>query len=426
MTPRTLFATLAAAALALGPAHGDHVKVQVAVVPPDAKVGQEAKVHIDVLIRRAEVEFKGKTYPYYPVSNVEMKVPLLTDPPPGLELLVPTADLVKLYAPQKAQRGYRLNGKHEVVLELEPPTGPTEPEFYRRRLTVPVRVKARGLIEVPPASIRGQVYVPDPRGRKSGDTTVGSWQPFGVGTAPQMHQSRLTDPLMQTLPGLLGAIEQQTQKQIQQLQQLQQSAPGWPNVPPAAPPTPTPTPPTAEAPRDTGTPSVAARFTPWQRAAVGTVLAAAVGALLAAMVFAACQRSVRQVAVTRRPRSRLRQAADHALRQLRQPGVALRDVREALREVLTVRCNLSGGELTPREAEEALGRAGVADATAHRCRELLDECDRVEFGAGQTGPAELAKTAAVLVEDITTLAAVPVSPQAAVPVDEGRQAALAV
>ena len=36
MTSRILFATLAVAPLALGPAHGNHVKVNVALVPPDA------------------------------------------------------------------------------------------------------------------------------------------------------------------------------------------------------------------------------------------------------------------------------------------------------------------------------------------------------------------------------------------------------
>jgi hypothetical protein len=76
------------------------------------------------------------------------------------------------------------------------------------------------------------------------------------------------------------------------------------------------------------------------------------------------------------------QAAGEVRRQLASRVQSVHEVRELVQKALRARFGLPAGEITPRDAAERLRQAGIGDALASQCAELLETCVAAEFAPG--------------------------------------------
>jgi hypothetical protein len=124
-------------------------------------VGEEVQLYYDLLIERANVTVNGKAYPYLPVGNMSLTLPAL-DGSTQFEMAKPLDQFIQDNAIEAGKRGFRVNGHApEVKLDHEPDgQAPRSDNRYRRRLVIPLRIRAGGTATISPAKAAGDVYVP--------------------------------------------------------------------------------------------------------------------------------------------------------------------------------------------------------------------------------------------------------------------------
>ncbi len=140
-------------------------------------VGEEVQLYFDLLIERRNVSVSGKSYPYLPVGGMSLTLPIL-DGSTQVEMAKPLAQFIQDNAIEAGKRGFRVNGHPtEVKLDQEPEgQAPGSDNRYRRRLTIPLRIRAGGTATIAPAKAAGDVYVPV--------GASGKWQPFVAVSQP--------------------------------------------------------------------------------------------------------------------------------------------------------------------------------------------------------------------------------------------------
>lgn len=156
------------------------VRMALSLSNPTPIVGEEVQLHVDLLIQRREVTLDGKTYPHLPLRGVSLTLPGL-DGSGQFELLKPLEEVVRENAVVPPHRGYRVNSiPGEMKFELEPAGAKgadLDPARYRRRMSVPLRVREGGAVTLAAAHAAGEVCV-SARGNK------GQWEPFVVASEP--------------------------------------------------------------------------------------------------------------------------------------------------------------------------------------------------------------------------------------------------
>jgi hypothetical protein len=163
----------------------EHVRLALSLSDPTPLPDEDVKLYIDVLIRRGSVEYGGKTFPHLPVKDVALDVPE-PNRPPELEAVKPLEQVVREHAPPPKHRGYRVNAfPVEAVPDYEPPDAlkdGADPQWYRRRLEVPLRVGAAGSVVLPPARVAGEVYLGPaaPGGKERWEKFVAASEPLTI------------------------------------------------------------------------------------------------------------------------------------------------------------------------------------------------------------------------------------------------------
>jgi hypothetical protein len=152
------------------------VQMKLSLSDPTPHAGEEVQLYVDLLIRRAQVNYAGKTYDYMPVSKVVLTLPPL-DGSRGFEPAKSLEEVVREDAIEPGKRGFRVNNfPTEIKLEHEPAAG-LDPARYRRRLSIPLRVREGGEVKLAAAHAAGEVFVPSGGGK-------GEWEPFVVASEP--------------------------------------------------------------------------------------------------------------------------------------------------------------------------------------------------------------------------------------------------
>jgi hypothetical protein len=156
------------------------VRLALSLSNPTPLVGEEVQLHVDLLIQRGQVSYAGKAYPYLPVSKMALNLPPL-DGARQFELAKPLEQVVRENAIEPGKHGFRVNNlPGEVKLEHEPADAKAadlDPARYRRRLSIPLRVREGGEATIAAAHAAGEVYVPH-AGNK------GQWEQFVVASEP--------------------------------------------------------------------------------------------------------------------------------------------------------------------------------------------------------------------------------------------------
>jgi hypothetical protein len=153
------------------------VQARLALSNPAPLPGEEVQLYVDLLIRRGPVGYGPKVYPHFPVRGVTLTLPAL-DGASGLEMARPLADALRDQAVKPGQHGFHVSGMNgEVMLEHEAPGFNGEPQWYRRRLTLPLRVRQAGPFSISPGRAAGEVFVVGAGGK-------GRWEPFLVSSEP--------------------------------------------------------------------------------------------------------------------------------------------------------------------------------------------------------------------------------------------------
>lgn len=146
---------------------------------PTPTVGEEVRLHVDLLIQRSQVAYGGKTYPHLPVKEMSLQLPGL-EGNATFDLVKSLETIIREGAVEPGHRGFRINDiAGEVKLEHEPADRAEpglDPARYRRRLTIPLRMKEGGPVTLPPARAAGDIYLP------SGNR--GRWEPFVAVSEP--------------------------------------------------------------------------------------------------------------------------------------------------------------------------------------------------------------------------------------------------
>ncbi len=156
------------------------VQMRLSLSDPTPEVGAEVQLYVDLLIRRGQVTYAGKTYPYLPVSKVSLILPPL-DGAREFEPVRPLDKLLQENAVEPGKHGFRVNNfPAEVKMDHEPADAQgadLDPARYRRRLAIPLRVKEAGQVTLAAAHAAGEVYV-------VGGDNKGRWEPFVAASEP--------------------------------------------------------------------------------------------------------------------------------------------------------------------------------------------------------------------------------------------------
>ena len=128
------------------------VQMRLSLSDPMPNVGAEVQLYVDLLIQprpRCPIATTGKPYAYLPVSKTSLTLPPL-ERVRAVQPEQPLDQFVQHHAIEAGKRGFRVNSyPTEVKLEHEPANGPgadLDPGRYRRRLTIPLRVREGGQV----------------------------------------------------------------------------------------------------------------------------------------------------------------------------------------------------------------------------------------------------------------------------------------
>jgi hypothetical protein len=164
------------------------VRLALSLSNPRPLVGEEVQLYVDVLVRRDQVSLGGKTYPHLPLKGVNLSLPPL-ESAAAMELIKPLDKVLTEHAPPQGHHGYRVNSLREAVFDKEPDGFKSDAGWYRRRLTLPVRLKDPGKIVLPATGVSGEAYVPDvPAPGKRGGR--GAWKAFSTTSSPLEFEVR--------------------------------------------------------------------------------------------------------------------------------------------------------------------------------------------------------------------------------------------
>jgi hypothetical protein len=164
----------------------DYVRFALSLSEPKPVIGQEGRLYVDVLVRREEVQYQGRTYPHLPLGSVHISLPPLDEP--GLEPVRALLELIKEHSPEQGHHGYKVNRlPREAVFAKEPPGAGSDPRWYRRRFEVPVRFTRTGSFSLPAAGIAGEVLAV---GQSAGRKTASRKQSFTALSEPLSWEVR--------------------------------------------------------------------------------------------------------------------------------------------------------------------------------------------------------------------------------------------
>jgi hypothetical protein len=136
------------------------VRVQVALADPHPWLGEETRLLVDILVPRTKTVLGGKSYPYLPFKDVHINLSVL-EQDARFELVKPLDALVRESVAPPGQRGFQINAiVKEMTLGSEPAGVPAELGWYRRRLSIPVRLREGGTIPLPQVTISGDIVPP--------------------------------------------------------------------------------------------------------------------------------------------------------------------------------------------------------------------------------------------------------------------------
>jgi hypothetical protein len=156
------------------------VRVNLSLSNPAPMPGDEVQLYVDLMIRRGPVTLGGRNYPHFPVKDMTLSVPTL-EGVARLELARPLEQLLAEHAIQPGQHGFHVNNvPGEYLLDHEAADAPKDardPQWYRRRLSLPVRVREAGPAVIPPARAAGEVYL-------AASAKRGEWVPFTASSEP--------------------------------------------------------------------------------------------------------------------------------------------------------------------------------------------------------------------------------------------------
>jgi hypothetical protein len=359
------------------------VKAALSLSDAEPSVGDTVDLYVDLLVRRwiQQVGRDNANLKSQPINHVTLTVPSLE----GYKEIQPLEPLEKLVEKRRlppGQLGYHINYFPGVILlEQEPASGAVnalDPEWYRRRLTIPFRAVQAGVMEVPPLRVGGEVYVP------TGGKERYTWEGFVASSAPLKFRI---------------------------LEGVNQPADTAPSVPTQSvgtrgftPKTPAVEEPSAPAEERSPAPRESEEeASPWLLMAA--TLAAAVAAFL---VMARVAVVLRGRLAVRRQRlalmSRQRQAVEEALQRLRTPPWTAADVSAAMQDFLRAHLEMELGEITPEEAAERLTQAGYPVELAEKCALVLRACAAQQFAppgtVGAKSDKDLALAAECLISEI--------------------------
>src|SRR5262249_37860129 len=153
-------------------------QMRLSVSDPTPNIGEEVQLYVDLLIQRGQVSYAGKPYVYWPVSKVWLNVPGF-ERSRGAEPEKPFGQFVQQHDIEAGHHGFRVNNSPiEIKLEHEPAGGAgLDANRYRRRLTIPLRVRQGGEVKLAAAHAAGEVWVPAGQNK-------GKWEPFVVASEP--------------------------------------------------------------------------------------------------------------------------------------------------------------------------------------------------------------------------------------------------
>jgi hypothetical protein len=136
------------------------IRLEVSLSNPAPALGEEVFLFVDLLVPRRDIIVANRRYPYLPFQSIHVILPSL-ETAPQLEWARPLEKLIEQQAAPAGGRGIRVNNfTQEVLTEGETPDQKVDPEWYRRRLTFPVRVRATGRAQVSAARAFGELFVP--------------------------------------------------------------------------------------------------------------------------------------------------------------------------------------------------------------------------------------------------------------------------
>lgn len=134
------------------------VRVEISLSNPRPRAGEEVQLYLDVLARRQVITLDEVAFAHVPLRLPQLEMPAFADVD-GLELVRPLERLAAARAVDAGSSGFHVAGvPGEVFLDREPLTTP-DPQWYRYRFRVPVRLRHPGEITVPAARLTGQLYI---------------------------------------------------------------------------------------------------------------------------------------------------------------------------------------------------------------------------------------------------------------------------
>lgn len=388
---------------AVEPKPSPWVKAALSLSNAEPTVGDSVNLYVDLLVRRwiQQLGRDNANLKSQPINHVTLTIPPL-EGYREVQPLEPLEQFVEKRRLPPGQLGYHINRYPGVILLEQEPSGAVDkldPQWYRRRLTIPFRAVQASEMEVPPLRVAGEVYVP------TGDKNRYAWEGFVASSSSLKFRilqaaNRPPDPAPKPSPVVTT------------------------KAPVAEEP---PAPAEAPFPAPIGNEEKAASW--WLKAA--TLLAALAASLVMVRVVVVLRRLLtawrQRVAIV----SQQQQAIEQARQRLRvQPGTPA-NVSAAVQDFLRALLEMAPGEITAAEAAERLTQAGYPVELAESCAEVLRGCATAQFAphgtAGENHGKDLGFAAERLVSQILTAKPQDRSIQASL-VDEltrERQAALA-
>ncbi|HEY7331259.1 MAG TPA: BatD family protein [Gemmataceae bacterium] len=375
------------------------VRAALSLSNAEPSVGDTVNLYVDLLVRRWTQQVgRGNVHlNSQPINHVTLTVPTLE----GYKEIQPLESLEQFIEKRRLppdERGYHINHFPGVILlEQEPTSGAAkslDPQWYRRRLTIPFHAVRAGEMEVPPLRVAGEVYVPT-TGKERYD-----WEGFAASSPPLKF--RIREGL--NPPTALAPKPSPMMAKAPVVEQPSASA-----VPPSS-----------------GEPGNEGSARSWLLL-LGTV---AVSFVMVRVILV-----LRRLLAVRRQRialvSRHKQAIDKARQRLQTPPWTAADVSAAVQSFLRAQLEMEPGEITPEEAAERLTQTGHPAELAQKCAEVLHACATRQFAPLGTvdieNDSDLASAAERLVQEILSVKRID-SSNPPVPVDEltrERQTALA-
>lgn len=329
------------------------VKAALSLSNPQPTAGDTVNLYVDLLVRRwvQQVGRDKANLKSQPISHVTLTVPSLD----GYQEVQPLESLEQFVRKRRlppGQLGYHVNHFPGVILLEQEPAATSErldPQWYRRRLTLPFRAEKAGTMEVPPLRVAGEVYVPS-----TGKDRY-TWEGFVASSSPLKFR-------------ILEARDLSKKSVAARFQRAEESQNTTDRHVENVPSQPTETSPEAAH----GSANLRALA-----AAVAVFLVTAPVAIVLRRRLAGRRQHVALV-------SRQWQAIEDARQRLRKSPATAAAVSTAVQDFLRAHLELAPGEITPEEAVERLHQAGYALELSQTCAAVLRACAARQYAPSPT------------------------------------------